>query len=253
MSLSSDRKLKAGRPKLILDATVVYCPGCQHGTAARVLAEAIEEMGIEGEAIGISAVGCSIMTHQFVDIDFIDALHGRAPCVATGIKHAHFGKPVVFTIQGDGDLAAIGMGDIINAIVRGERLTTIFLNNANYGTTGGQLAPTTLSGQITSTTPSGRDPQKAGYPLHVAEFLATLPGVAYSARWAFNNVAHYQRAKKSIKMAFQKQIEGIGYGFVELITACPAGWKKSPPEAFRWIEEEMLREYPLGEFKNVTS
>jgi len=246
-------KTTVGRPRLVVEQPHQYCPGCQYGTVTRILAEAIEELGIEGETIGVSAVGCSIMTHQYLAIDFIDALHGRAPEVASGVKHAHYGRPIVFTLQGDGDLAAIGMGDLINAINRGEKLTTIFLNNANYGTTGGQMAPTTLLKQRSSTTPSGRDAGREGFPIHVAELLTGLQGLVYSERCALNTVQNVRKAKKAVKKALQCQIDGLGYSFVELLSACPSGWKKAPVDSLKWMSEEMIREFPLGVFKDVTA
>jgi 2-oxoglutarate ferredoxin oxidoreductase subunit beta len=253
VTTSSTEERVFGRPELVFEHPHQYCAGCQYGTITRLLAEVIEELGIEGDVIGVSAVGCSIMTHQYLDIDFIDALHGRAPEVATGVKHAHYGKPIVFTMQGDGDLAAIGMGDLINAISRGENLTTFFLNNANYGTTGGQMAPTTLLGQKSTTTPSGRDPQQQGFPIHVAELVTQLQGLVYSARCALNTVANVRKTKKAIRKAFENQMQGLGYSFVEILSACPSGWKKSPVESLQWIGEDMIREFPLGVFKDVGS
>ena len=241
-----------GRPALVLEQPHQYCSGCQYGTVTRLLAEVLEELGIEGETIGVSAVGCSIMTHQYLAIDFIDALHGRAPEVASGVKHAHFGRPIVFTIQGDGDLAAIGMGDLVNAINRGENLTTIFLNNANYGTTGGQMAPTTLLGQVSTTTPAGRDPSQEGFPIHVAELVSSLQGLVYSERVALDTVQNVKRAKKAIRKAFEIQMEGLGYSLVEILSACPSGWKRTPMDSLGWIRKEMMREFPLGVFKDVS-
>ena len=246
-----ERKV-AGQPRLVVNQPGHYCPGCQYGIITRLLAEAIEELDIENDVIGVSAVGCSIMTHIFLDIDFIDALHGRAPEVASGIKLAHFNKKIVFTLQGDGDLAAIGMGDFINAINRGELLTTIFLNNANYGTTGGQMAPTTIIGQKSTTSPLGRDPGREGYPVHVAELVTSFKGVVYSARCAMHTYRHVRQTKKAIKKAFRCQMDGLGYGFVEILSACPSGWKMSPVQSLEWIEKEMIREYPLGVFKDET-
>ncbi len=252
MTQKNREKLIGFQPKLIINQPANYCPGCHYGMITRLLAEVIEELGIEGDIIGVSAVGCSIFTHVYLDIDFIDALHGRAPEVASGIKAAHFGRKIVFTLQGDGDLAAIGMGDFINAIARGELLTTIFLNNANYGTTGGQMAPTTIIGQKSTTTPRGRDPAMEGYPIHVAELVTSLQGLVYSARCAMNTVKNVRRTKKAIAKAFRIQMEGSGYGFVEILSACPAGWKLSPLDSLKWIEKKMIPEYPLGVFKDET-
>ena len=245
-------KKVAGQPRLVTNQPIHYCPGCAYGIITRLLAEAIEELDIENDVIGVSAVGCSIFTWAFLDIDFIDALHGRAPEVATGIKQAHFGKKIVFTLQGDGDLAAIGMGDLINAINRGEILTTIFLNNANYGTTGGQMAPTTVIGQKSTTTPLGRDAGRDGYPVHVAELLTSLKGLVYSARCSMHTFKEVRQTKKAIKKALLCQIDGLGYSFVEVLSACPSGWKMSPVQSLEWIEKEMIREYPLGVFKDET-
>jgi len=240
------------QPDLVINQPSHYCPGCHYGILTRILAEVIEELDIAGDVIGVSAVGCSIFSHVYLDLDFIDALHGRAPEVASGIKAAHFGKKIVFTLQGDGDLAAIGMGDFINAIARGEELTTIFLNNANYGTTGGQMAPTTVIGQKSTTTPVGRRPEVEGYPIHVAELVAPMQGLVYSARCAVNTVKNARRTKKAIAKALRIQMEGRGYSFVEVLSACPAGWKLSPLESLKWIEEKQMREFPLGVFKDET-
>ena len=245
------RKLISGRPKCLLPAGTPLCSGCQHGIGARIIGEVVDELGIVGNTIGIGGVGCHAMSMFLMNIDFVQALHGRAPAVGTGVKRGTDGKAIVFSIQGDGDLAAIGIGDLINATVRGEKLTTIFFNNCGYGTTGGQMAPTTLVGQVTTTTPSGRRPGAGGYPIHVAELMAGLSGVAYSARCAVNTLAQYKRAKKAVQTAFQKQIDGIGYGFVEILSACPPLLKMRPTQAREWFEKHMLAEYPLGEFKNL--
>ncbi len=244
-------RLVGFQPQLVVNQPAHYCPGCHYGLLTRLLAEVIEELGIQDEIIGVSAVGCSIFTHNYLDIDFIDALHGRAPEVASGIKAAHFGKRIVFTLQGDGDLAAIGMGDLINAIARGELLTTIFLNNANYGTTGGQMAPTTIIGQKSTTTPHGRDPGVEGYPIHVAELASSMQGLVYSERCALNTVKNVRRTRKAVAKAFRIQMEGLGYSFVEVLSACPAGWRMSPLDSVKWVEEKLMHEYPLGVFKDV--
>ncbi len=253
VSEKAEEKLVGFTPDLVINQPSHYCPGCHYGILTRILAEVIEELGIAGDIIGVSAVGCSIFTHVYIDIDFIDALHGRAPEVASGVKAAHFGKKIVFTLQGDGDLAAIGMGDFINAIARGEQLTTIFLNNANYGTTGGQMAPTTIIGQKSTTTPNGRKPEAEGHPIHVAELVASMQGLVYSARCAMNTVKNVRQTKKAIAKALRIQMEGKGYSFVEVLSACPAGWKLSPLESLKWIEENQMREFPLGVFKDETA
>ncbi len=246
------RRLISGRPKCFMIAGSPLCAGCQHGTISRIIGEVIDDLGIVGKTIAVGGVGChSMLVMSASKFDLTTALHGRAPALGTGIKRGTDGKAIVFTLQGDGDLAAIGMGDLINATVRGEKLTTIFFNNAGYGTTGGQMAPTTLIGQTTTTTPSGRSPDTGGFPIHVAELMAGLAGVAYSARCAVNTIAQYKRTKKAVRTAFQKQIDNIGYGFVEILSACPPLLKMRPTDARKWFEKHMFAEYPLGEFKNV--
>jgi len=239
------------RPKLRTPLPGRYCPGCHYGIITRILCEAIEELGIEGRAIGLAGVGCSFGSKPaHIDVDFCACPHGRAPAMATAMKRVH-PEAIVFTCQGDGDLGAIGLGCFMNALLRGEKLTTFFLNNAGYGQTGGQMAPTTLPGMRTTTTPEGRDPQLTGYPLHAAELAATMKGVAYSVRVSVHTPANFRRAKRAVTTAFQKQMDGIGYGFVEFISACPANWGLPPLGCLTFIEEKMLAEYPLGEFKNV--
>jgi len=228
-----------------------YCPGCHYGIICKAICEVIEDLEIDGKAIGLAGVGCSFGGVPItVDVDFNSAPHGRAPAMATAIKRI-LPETVVFTVQGDGDLGAIGLGCFMNALLRGEKLTTIFLNNACYGTTGGQMAPTTLVGMKTTTTVYGRDPKITGYPFHGAELAASMKAVAYSARCSVHTPVNYQQTKKALKMAFQKQLDGIGYGFVEILSACPANWGLSPVDCLKFISEEMIVEYPLGEFKNV--
>jgi 2-oxoglutarate ferredoxin oxidoreductase subunit beta len=214
------------------------------------LCEVIEELGIEEETIAITGVGCGFRNYLGFDLDGMCVPHGRAPDVATGIKRSLGGKPMVFTLQGDGDCIAIGAESLINAAARAERITVLMVNNANYGTTGGQLAPTTLMGQRTTTTPEGREPS-AGYPIHTAELLASIKGVAYSARSAVNTPVNYQRTRRCLKTAFRKQLEDIGFSFVEILSACPPDWHLSPLDSLKWIEEKLIAEFPLGEFKNV--
>jgi 2-oxoglutarate ferredoxin oxidoreductase subunit beta len=248
---SSDVKKVTGRPDLRLLSLGMYCPGCHYGIITRVICEVIEELGVAGKAIGLAGVGCSFGgAPMTIDIDWTSCPHGRAPAMATAIKRI-YPDAMVLTVQGDGDLGAIGLGCFMNALVRGENLTTIFLNNAVYGTTGGQMAPTTLLGMKTTTTPLGRDIQTNGYPLHVPELAATMRGVAYAARCTVHTPANFQKAKKSLKTAIQKQMDGIGYGIVEFVSACPPGWGLKPLECLDYISERMLEEYPLGEFKNV--
>jgi len=239
------------KPKSKLTPGGGNCAGCHHSIVQKIVCEVLEEMGLEGKAIGVAGVGCSFGFFAMLNIDGSNCAHGAAPAVATGIKHALSGKPLVFTVQGDGDCAAIGGGYVLNAAARGEKITIIMVNNANYGTTGGQLAPTTLTGQVTSTTPYGRD-SRYGYPIHLPEILAEMKGVAFSARAAPINPAGYQRAKRFLKTAFQRQLDNIGLSFVELLSACPPNWHMTPLEAIQWMEEKMLAEYPEGVFKDVT-
>ena len=212
-----------GRPKVLKPLPLHWCPGCHEGIAVGLVLDVLEELGLTGQCIGVSSVGCSGSIPMFANIDFVAAGHGRANATATGAKRAR-PDAVVFTIQGDGDLGAIGLGHFMNALHRGERLTNIFVNNANYGQTGGQMAPTTLLGMQTTTTPYKRDADLAGFPLHAAELAASMKGVAYSARWTVHTPANYQRAKRSIEIAFQKQMEGIGYSLVEILCGCPTNW-----------------------------
>lgn len=249
-NLTTVKKI-TGRPELRLLSLGMYCPGCHYGIITRVLCEVIEELGLEGKAIGLAGVGCSFAgAPMTMDIDWTSCPHGRAPAMATAIKRIH-PDAMVLTVQGDGDLGAIGLGTFMNALVRGENFTTVFLNNAVYGTTGGQMAPTTLLGMKTTTTPLGRDVKTSGYPLHVPELAATMKGVAYAARCTVHTPANFQKAKKSLTTALQKQIDGIGFGIVEFVSACPPGWGLKPLECLDFISERMLQEYPLGEFKNV--
>ena len=251
MSASKKKKKDYVRPKSILGMEAPICPGCQYGVVNRLIGEVIDDLGIQGNTVFVAGVGCHGLAQLLVNTDTILALHGRAAATAGGLKWALGNDSVVFTIQGDGDLAAIGIGDTIRSINRGEQLTTIFCNNAGYGTTGGQMAPTSLLGQVTATTPLGRDPQMTGLPFHVAEFVATLPGVVYSARHSLTSFANYKKAKKAVETAFQKQINGVGYGFVEILVVTPTCWKMYPLEGLKWVKEQMMVEYPLGEFKNV--
>ena len=237
-----------GRPKSLTKDPFTYCPGCHHGIAHRLVAEVLDEFEIREKTIGISPVGCAVFTYVFFDCDMICAAHGRAPAVATGMKRA---KPdsIIFTYQGDGDLAAIGTAEIVHTANRGENITVIFINNAIYGMTGGQMAPTTLIEQVTQTSPYGRDSKTMGYPMKVAEMLAALKGVTYISRVALNKPANIIKAKKSIKKAFQVQLDGKGFSLVEILSTCPTNWGLSPIEANKWLEENMIPYYPLGEFK----
>jgi len=248
------KEVVCGTPKVKVPVPWMgLCAGCHYGSILRVLGETIDELGIEGRAIGISGVGCTIGVYPMLtNIDFTACAHGRALAMGTGIKRVH-PDAIVFTVQGDGDLGAIGLGCSMHAMIRGEKLTTIFLNNANYGMTGGQMAPTTMLGMYTTTTSQGRDPSIAGYPLHIAELAATIKGVAYSARCTVHTPKNFRQAKKSLKTAFQKQIDGVGYSIVEFLCTCPSNWKLSPIECLDFVENKMIPEYPVGEFKNVDS
>ncbi|MFH2012206.1 MAG: thiamine pyrophosphate-dependent enzyme [Pseudomonadota bacterium] len=236
------------RPKSLVDRQTHFCPGCTHGTAHRLVADAIDHFGVQEETIGVSGVGCAVFIYDYFAIDSIEAPHGRAPAVATGIKRVH-PKKVVFTYQGDGDLASIGTAETIHTANRGENITIIFINNTVYGMTGGQMAPTTLLGQQTTTTPYGRNFRTDGYPIRMAEMLATLEGVAYSARFSMHNAKEVLKAKKAVRRAFEMQIEGMGLTFVELLSACHTNWRVKPLEGQKRVEEELIPYFPLGVFK----
>ncbi len=237
-----------GRPKSLTEVPFTYCPGCHHGIAHRLVAEIIDDFGIRENTIGICPVGCSVFAYLFFDIDMLCAAHGRAPASATGIKRSR-PESIVFTYQGDGDLASIGMAEIVHAANRGENITVIFINNAIYGMTGGQMAPTTLVGQVTQTSPYGRDSKTMGFPIKMSEMLATLKGVSYISRVALTKPAYIIKAKKAIKKAFQIQLDGKGFSFVEVLSTCPTNWGLSPVESSKWLEDNMIPYYPLGEFK----
>ncbi len=226
-----------------------YCPGCAHGIVHRIIAQTIDELGIQDNVIGVAPVGCAVFAYNYFDVDMVEASHGRAPAVATGIKRADPSK-IVFAYQGDGDLASIGMTETVHTAARGENLTIIFINNAIYGMTGGQMAPTSLPGQVTKTSPYGRDVNAVGYPVKVCELLSTLECPVYIERVAVNNIKNVRKAELAIKRAFQNQIEGKGYSFVEVVAACPTNWKMAPVEANKWVEGPMLDYYPLGVYKD---
>lgn len=236
------------RPDSLKEVPTHYCPGCTHGVAHRILAEVLDELGVREQTIGVSPVGCSVFAYKYFNTDGAEAAHGRAPAMATGIKRVR-PDSVVFTYQGDGDLAAIGVAEIVHAATRGENFTTIFINNAIYGMTGGQMAPTTLPNQRTTSSPTGRDVELAGYPIRMAELIAGLPGAVYVARRSLHNVKEIMKAKQAIKAAFEAQLAGLGFAMVELLSACPTGWKITPPQAMEWIEQHMIPYYPLGDFK----
>ena len=226
-----------------------YCPGCSHGIAHRLIMECLEERGQLGTTIGVVPIGCSINAHHFMNIDMCESTHGRAPAIASGIRRVHPDK-TVFTYQGDGDLASIGTAETIHSASRGENITVIFVNNAIYGMTGGQMAPTSLPGQVTQTSPYGRDVNHCGWPIRVSEMLATLEGPEFITRVAVNNVKNVNNAKKAIKKAFQNQIDGKGFSLVEVISACPTNWGMTPQQALEWVDSDMLPYYPLGVYKD---
>ncbi|MDQ7792964.1 MAG: thiamine pyrophosphate-dependent enzyme [bacterium] len=236
------------RPSALADIPTHYCPGCTHGIAHRLVAETLEELKVFDRAVGIAPVGCSVLAYNYFDCDMVQAAHGRAPAVATGLKRAR-PDAVVFTYQGDGDLASIGMAELVHAAARGECITVVFINNAIYGMTGGQMAPTTLLGQHTSTSPAGREPGREGFPIRVCELLERVRGVAYLARIPLTSPANVARARSSVRKAFQTQLEGKGFALVELLSSCPTGWGMPPREALRWVDEVMTEYYPPGEFR----
>jgi len=231
------------------DRPTHYCPGCGHGIAHRLIAETIDELGIRGRTIGIAPVGCAVLAYDYLDVDMVEVAHGRAPAVATGMKRTNPDK-IIFSYQGDGDLAAIGTGEIVHAAHRGEQITVIFINNAVFGMTGGQMAPTTILGQVTTTTTKGRQAATEGHPLQVSELLASLPGAIYLERCSVHNPAQVKKTKKAINHAFQLQLEGAaGLSMVEVLCPCPTNWRMTPVQAIKWIETEMIKVFPLGRIK----
>ncbi|WP_281528351.1 thiamine pyrophosphate-dependent enzyme [Ruminococcus champanellensis] len=240
------------RPHALCDTPMHYCPGCTHGIVHRLLCEVLDEMGIEGETIGVCPVGCSVFAYNYFNCDMIEAPHGRAPAVATGVKRSNPDK-YVFTYQGDGDLAAIGTAETIHVGARGENIVVIFINNTIYGMTGGQMAPTTIPGQVTQTTPFGRDTELAGYPIRVCEMMATLSGTALAQRVAVDTVPHIRETKKAIRKAFENQKEKRGLSIVEVLSTCPTNWGMTPLEAIKRLQDECIPYYPLGIYKDVTA
>ena len=238
-----------GRPESLADIPTHYCPGCHHGIIHRLVAEVIDELKVMDKTIGVASVGCSVLAYDYFNVDMVQAAHGRAPAVATGIKRTH-PDGVVFTYQGDGDIAAIGTAEVVHAAARGEKITTIFVNNAIYGMTGGQMAPTSLVNQVTTTSPYGRKLESAGMPIRLTEMLATLDGAKYLARVAVNTPANMMKAKAAIKKAFEIQIAGLGYSMVEVLSICPTNWGMSPIEAVGWMEKNMMPYYPLGTYRS---
>ena len=238
------------RPEVLADVATHYCPGCQHGVVHRIVAECLEEYGLVEKTIAVSSIGCSVFLYNYILVDTVEAPHGRAPAVATGVKRART-DAFVFAYQGDGDLASIGMAEIMHAANRGERISVIFVNNTVYGMTGGQMAPTTMVGQKTTTCPGGRCMEREGGPIHMSEIIATLGGVAYCARTAVNTIKNIAQTKRAIRRAFETQINGEGFGFVEVLATCPTNWRMSSVAANERVGKEMIPEFPLGVFKDA--
>jgi 2-oxoglutarate ferredoxin oxidoreductase subunit beta len=251
MTLPAPTQTVYERPISLVNVHTHYCPGCTHGTAHRLVAEVLDEMGLHEKTIGVASVGCSVFAYQYINTDFVQAAHGRAPAMATGIKRL-LPDRVVFTYQGDGDLVSIGMGEIVHAAARGENITVIFVNNAIYGMTGGQMAPTTLPGQVTTSSPLGRDVRLTGQPIRMAELLATLAGPSYIVRRSLHDAAHIRKAKKAVRLAFEAQVRGLGFALVELLSTCPTNWGMTPLESCAWVADNMVPVYPLGDFKVVS-
>jgi 2-oxoglutarate ferredoxin oxidoreductase subunit beta len=252
MTTAIDPILIYQRPETMSDTVTHYCPGCTHGTGHRLVAEVLDEMGLREQTIGVASVGCSVFSYNYFEMDFVEAAHGRAPAMATGIKRV-FDNRIVFTYQGDGDLASIGMAEIMHAAARGENITVIFINNAIYGMTGGQMAPTTLPGMKTSSTPNGRDVEFTGYPLRMAEMIATLDAPAYVVRRSLHDPTNIRKAKKAIRLAFEAQKRGFGFSLVELLSSCPTNWNLTPNESLTFIEDRMVPAFPLGDYKVAES
>jgi 2-oxoglutarate ferredoxin oxidoreductase subunit beta len=236
------------RPKSLTNTPMHFCPGCTHGVAHRLIAEVLDEMDLREITIGVAPVGCSVFAYNYFDTDFVEAAHGRAPAMATGIKRL-LPDRIVFTYQGDGDLASIGMAEIMHAAARGENITVVFINNAIYGMTGGQMAPTTLPGQKTTSSPNGRDVEQTGFPIRMAEVLATMDGTGYSVRRSMHDPKNVRLAKKAIRMAFEVQRRGLGFAMVELLSTCPTNWGLTPQQSLKWIEDHMIPVFPLGDYK----
>jgi len=236
------------RPQSFTDISTHYCPGCTHGVAHHLVGEVLDEMGVRESTVGVAPVGCSVFAYNYFDTDFVEAAHGRAPAMATGIKRVLPDK-IVFTYQGDGDLASIGMAEIMHAAARGENITVIFINNAIYGMTGGQMAPTSLPGMKTTSSPNGRDVETQGYPIRMAEMLAQMDGAGYVVRRSLHDPANIRKAKKAIRTAFEVQRNGLGFSLVELLSTCPTNWGMTPVDALGWVNQHMLPAYPLGDYK----
>ncbi|MGG6544636.1 UNVERIFIED_CONTAM: thiamine pyrophosphate-dependent enzyme [Prevotella sp. 15_C9] len=250
-NIISPENLVYEKPKLMNETAMHYCPGCSHGVVHKLVAEVIADMNMEEKSIGVSPVGCSVFAYRYIDIDWQEAAHGRAPAVATGIKRL-WPDRLVFTYQGDGDLACIGTAETIHALNRGENITIIFINNAIYGMTGGQMAPTTLIGQKTATCPYGRDPEIHGYPLNITDLASRLRGTCYVTRQSVDSVGSITKAKKAIRKAFEANMQGKGSALVEIVSTCNSGWKLSPAQANEWMRENMFPEYVKGDLKDTT-
>lgn len=238
------------RPEALKDVATHYCPGCDHGIIHRIVAETVDELGVRERTVGVAPVGCAVFAYNYFNVDMVQAAHGRAPAVATGIKRVRPNE-IVFTYQGDGDLAAIGTAEIVHAAARRENITTIFINNAVYGMTAGQMAPTTLVGQVTTTTPFGRDPKRHGFPIRVCELLNGLEGPIFLARVAVNTPKGLTQTRKAIRTAFECQLNGLGFALVEVLSTCPSAWGLNPIECVKWLEENMIPHYPLGTYRDL--
>ena len=248
MLTKSPNNLVYKRPAGFNDTPTHYCPGCTHGVAHRLVAEVLTEMGVLGKTIGVAPVGCSVFMYNYFSFDFVEAPHGRAPAMATGIKRV-LPDRVVFSYQGDGDMASIGMGEIVHAAARGENISVIFINNGNYGMTGGQMAPTTLPGMKTTSSPKGRDVETQGFPIRMSELLCTLDGAGYVVRRSLHDPKNIRMAKKAIRMAFETQVRGLGFSMVELLSTCPTNWNLTPVESLKFVETKMAAYFPVGDYK----
>lgn len=250
-TLQANEQIVYQRPKALTATNTHYCPGCTHGVAHRLVAEVMDEMGLTDRAVGVACVGCSVFAYNYFDLDWVQAPHGRAPAVATGVKRSLGHDAFVFTYQGDGDLASIGMAEIVHAAARGENISVIYINNANYGMTGGQMAPTTLPGQKTTSSPMGRDVELQGYPIRAAEMLANLDGASYVVRRSLHDPKNIRMAKKAIQTAFEVQLKGLGFSLVELLSICPTNWGMTPTDSLQWLTDRMIPYYPIGDFKVI--
>ncbi|MFV0423034.1 thiamine pyrophosphate-dependent enzyme [Oleidesulfovibrio sp.] len=252
MQAENNEKLVFDVPEVLADRPTHYCPGCHHGVAHRLVAEVLTEMGLVEDTLCVGSIGCSVFIYNYLDVDAVEAPHGRAPAVATGVKRARKDK-FVFTYQGDGDLASIGLAEIVHAANRGERISVVFVNNTVYGMTGGQMAPTTLVGQKTTTCPGGRCAESEGQPIKMTEIIAGLGGTAYAARVSLDSVKNIRQAKRALRKAFEVQANNVGFGFVEMLSGCPTNWRMDPVSANKRIAEEMIPYFPLGVYKDITA